>query len=161
MADLAITYRTGGAWGSGIGTNLSAAQVDQNFYNIAVALGALQETQLQPNNITAITTSANAINFTFADGSTIGPLPLPILMFRYRGAWVADTIYAALDVFTVQDGSANAGLYVVLLACTPTGDFDPNSTDPASGAPLYQELLPMQPANSFAEVVALEAFGGV
>ncbi len=159
-SDLSITYRTTGEWGAGIGMNLSAGQVDQNFYNVAVAVGALQDAQIQPNNITAITTSNNAITFTFADGSTIGPLPLPILMFKYRGAWAPSTIYAQLDTFTVEDGSDNAGLYVVLLAHTSAASFDPAAVD-GSGNPLYQELLPIQPANTLAEIFALEAFGEV
>lgn len=34
---MTITYRTAGAWGAGKGSNLTAAEADQNFYGLSVS----------------------------------------------------------------------------------------------------------------------------
>lgn len=121
---LSITYRTNGAWGSGIGANLTAAQVDTNFYNIATAVNALQAAATGSNNIVSVTSDQTSITFNLQDGSKIGPIPLPVLQFMYRGAWAPATIYNTLDTFTVS----NVGLFTVLLAHTSGGTFNQNAT---------------------------------
>jgi hypothetical protein len=142
----AITYHTNGAWGSGIGTNLSAAQVDTNFYNIVQSIETIQASTTEVNNITSITVSGTNITFVFADSSTIGPLPLPVLEFVWRGNWAPDTVYNELDTFEVS----NIGLFSVLIAHTSASSFDPNATDPTSGLPLYNMLLPISSAGATA-----------
>lgn len=121
---IAISYRGDGAWGNGLGMDLTAAQVDTNFYNLVTAVEALQSGSTGANNITSITSGATSLTFNFQDGSSIGPLPLPVLQFKWRGNWQPNTIYNILDTFE----DPTIGLFTVLLSHVSAASFDPNAT---------------------------------
>ena len=123
---ISITYRTSDPtqWGAGIGRNLHASEFDQNLWNLATAIVALQTDRPQPNNIASITVTDTVMNITLDDGTVIGPLPLPVLTFRWRAAWAPFTPYAVLDAFTVE----GYGLYLVVQHHTSGAEFDPNQT---------------------------------
>jgi hypothetical protein len=133
----AITYRStdNTRWGTGQGFNLTAPQVDINFWNMVQAIVDLQNNPPTPNNISAITVSGIYMTVTLTDGSNIGPLALPVLQFKWRGAWTPDTPYNQLDVFEV----AATGLFSVLLDHTSGATFDPGIT--VGGQPALNELF--------------------
>jgi hypothetical protein len=126
---VSITFRTDGAWGSGIGVDLSAGQVDSNFYSLKQAVEALETDRPQPNNIASITANASGTQWVvhLDDGTALGPLPIPVLQFRDRGEWTASTLYEPLDVFTV----AGTGLFSVLTEHTSASSFDESAAGAA------------------------------
>jgi hypothetical protein len=134
----AITYRTtdGSRWGSGVGHNLTAADVDGNFWNIVQSITDLLADRPEPNNIVSITVTGSNLTVHLQDGTAIGPIPIPILAFRFLGTWSPTTAYVQLDAFKV-DG---VGLYFVLLNHTSAATFDENATD-TGGNPLYYKLM--------------------
>ena len=135
---ISITYRTTGPWGAGQGSNLSAAAVDQNFYNLAQAIAAIAASPAQPNQIVGIVVSGQAMSLTMADGSSIGPVALPVLQFRWRGEWTPVTVYADLDTFTVT----GVGIFTVMYPFTSGATFDAALLDPAgSGNPALNMLF--------------------
>lgn len=118
---VSITFNTTGAWGAGTGV-LEAAEVDENFYSVKLAIEALEDDRPQPNNIASIIMAANGtqIIVILDDATEIGPLPLPVLQFRDRGEWIPFAVYAVLDVFSVE----GYGLYSVRIAHTAAASFD-------------------------------------
>lgn len=132
---VAITYRTPGVWGTGVGRNLTGPEIDQNFYNLATAIVALQGDRPVPNNIASISVSGTVMNITLDSGTVIGPLPLPVLRFNWRGAWAPVTAYAELDTFTVE----GFGIYTTAHAHTSGTDFDENIE--AAGVPALIKLF--------------------
>src|SRR5580765_584122 len=136
---LDLNYKNAGAWGPGLGRKLTGAEVDGNFYQVEQTVEALETSRPQPNNITSITTDSTSITFHFQDGTSMGPLPMPILEFRYRGEWAPDTLYQVLDVFIVT----GTGEFSVLVDHTSGAVFDEAATDPGGAGPLYLFMLPM------------------
>lgn len=118
---MSIIYRTTGPWGVGKGSNLSAAEVDGNFYDHEVRIEDLETTRPQPDNFANVTIEGTQIKFTLVSGAVLGPLDLPVLKWRFRGDWAVFTGYAANDTFRV----AGDGLYLVLVDHTSAATFDP------------------------------------
>lgn len=132
---VAITFRTSGAWGSGAGTPLSAAQVDTNFYNLKQAVETLQ-TSIPAASVGIDTFSVSGTDFyvTLTDGTTEGPYPLPVVEWNFRDAWAPSTVYAVNDVI-----NANNALYIVTYAHTSATTFDAGANDGLGHQ--YYELL--------------------
>jgi len=161
---MAIIYRTTGAWGAGKGSNLTAAEVDANFYDIAERMLALEEDPPEANSIANIVVVGATFKVILDDATELGPFNLPVATFGWRGeGWTNDNTYMAFDVFAVTD----QGLYLVLREHeTPeTGDFDPDATE--SGNPLYHQIFGFPDVSVVQNTVdtypALEhmAFGGI
>lgn len=131
---MAVTYRTDGAWGTGKGGNLTAAEVDTNFHTLAQQIAALG-TGAAPAEIASISLVGTQLTFTLDDGRTFGPFTVPRAAFRFREAWAPATDYAGNDVVTV----AGSGLYLVRVAHTSAAAFDPALT--AGGVPVYQLMF--------------------
>jgi hypothetical protein len=134
---ISITYRTDGPWGPGKGANLSPREADENFWNAAQGIQAILDNPDAAVQITAITYTAGGLNFLMSDGSTIGPVPVPVVTFYFRGEWTPNTSYAVLDTFTVS----GVGLFLVLQPHVSDPTFDPNRQ--IGGNPVYQIMLPM------------------
>ena len=96
---MAIIYRTAGAWGPGIGQNLSAAQVDGNFRHLDQRMTGLEDNPPQAVSISNVTSTGATMTVHLTDGSTIGPLVLPVAAFYVHGEWQPNTLYALNDVF--------------------------------------------------------------
>lgn len=111
---IATTYRNNDAtrWGNGVGRKLTSLEVDGNFWTLAQAIVALQTSAPQPNNISSITVVGSAMTIFLDDGTTLGPFPLPVLQFRFRGDWVPSIAYSQLDIFVVP----GVGVYMVLIS---------------------------------------------
>jgi hypothetical protein len=126
-----MKYVTNGAWGTGQGTALEPADVDDNFYELYEDVQELTNNPPLATNIASVTVNGSQMTFNMTDGSTIGPLQLPVLTWVWRGAWTAGTPFNALDVFMI----ANQGLYLVNTAYTSGETF--GTTDTANTTQLF------------------------
>lgn len=135
---MAVIYRTTGDWGAGKGSNLTPAEVDGNFWDHEGRLVAVETNPAAPHEIASMSAIGTGLYVRLDDGTQYGPIPMPVLSFRWRGEWALDTEYAALDVFKVTGD----GLYYVLYDHdTPaSGAFDSSATE-SGGLPLYQQLF--------------------
>jgi hypothetical protein len=75
-------YRTAGAWGAGIGANLSAAQIDGNFWGHEERIEALETSAPEPNNISNILVVGTQMTIVLEDATEFGPFTLPQAPFR-------------------------------------------------------------------------------
>lgn len=120
--DLAIIYRTTGAWGPGKLSRLTKVEVDENMWAFAQAIVALQSDRPEPPTIASITVAGRFMTILTTSGASFGPLPLPITEFRFRDEWQPFTIYDALDWFTVS----GVGIFSTIYGHTSGAEFDPN-----------------------------------
>lgn len=127
-------FRTDGAWGLGLGRRLTAAEADANIYEHDQAIAALQADRPEPNSIASISVVGSAMTIHMTDATTIGPLPLPVLSFKWRGAWTPFTLFDVLDTFIVE----GVGIYSVLSSHTGGASFDPEIE--AAGEPALQKI---------------------
>jgi len=75
-------YRTAGAWGAGKGSNLTPAEVDENFYGHEQRIEDLEGSPVEPNQIANIIQTGDTITIVMEDASTFGPFTLPRSMQR-------------------------------------------------------------------------------
>jgi hypothetical protein len=75
-------YRTAGAWGAGIGANLSAAQIDGNFWGHEERIEAIETSAPLPNNISNIFVTGTQMTIVLEDATVFGPFTLPQAPFR-------------------------------------------------------------------------------
>lgn len=129
-----MKYRTTGAWGAGEGRNLTAAEVDGNFYETVVSLAAALASA-NANGISNITQSGSQFTVLLQDGTSLGPFDLPVAELRDRGEWVAATAYYTNDIVSVP----GSGIYRVLQDHTSDGAFDEDATN--SGGDIYSKLI--------------------
>jgi hypothetical protein len=123
---MSMTFRTNDytRWGSGQGSNLSAAEVDVNFWTLYSALTALQDHALTTENqIDYFSVAGNQLFVTMMDHMVFGPYTLPTASWNFRGPWSSTTSYHAMDVVT-DSGS----VYLVLATFTSASTFDPGAT---------------------------------
>ena len=133
---MTLTYRTVGAWGAGKGSNLDASEIDQNFYDLAQAIVALQSNTLAAaNGIASITVNGSQFSIFLTDGTELGPFTIPVLRFRWRGEWTGNTSYAELDVVKVT----GFGIFMVQVDTTSNATFD--ATETAGDVLVYFQLF--------------------
>lgn len=128
---MALVYRTAGAWGPGIGQNLSAAQVDGNFRHLDQRMTSLEGNPLQAVSISNITATSATMTVHLTDGTAIGPLVLPVAAFYVHGDWQPNTRYAVNDVLRYGNAS-----YAVRVEHTSAATFDAGRV--ISGENVYQ-----------------------
>jgi len=131
-----ITYRTSDPtrWGTGQGSDLSAAQIDINFWALFSLIQALTD-HISAGGIQSINQVGNQLFITLTDGAVLGPFTLPTAQWAFRGAWLPNTLYNPMDVIP-----SNGGLYLVLVRHTSAATFDPNAND-GQGHSFYQLML--------------------
>ena len=112
---MAIVYRTAGAWGGGKGSNLTAAEVDSNFYDLHGRVDTLESGSMAPAEIDDITVLGREITITLTDARSFGPFDLPRTYFSWRGEWAPTTNYYSNDVVSV----AGDGIYESAPLITP------------------------------------------
>jgi hypothetical protein len=133
-----LTYRTANLalWGGGNGSDLTATQVDTNFWTLYEAIVELQN---NPNGFAGIDyiaqTGGNLLYIHLTDHRVLGPYTLPTAEWNPRGQWEPDTLYAPFDVVS-DDGS----LYIVNVSHTSGTTFSVLSTD-GEGHALYTLIL--------------------
>ena len=128
---MTLTYRTAGAWGAGKGSNLTAAEIDSNFYQLDQRITALEGDIPDPIQITAISVAAGAISLLMSNATTIGPHPLSSARFTHRGDYAPSTAYNKLDIIR-----ADAAAWLVLTGHTSAATFDSDAVDEGTN-PLY------------------------
>lgn len=135
-----VTYRTTdpARWGTGKGANLTAGEIDGNFWELAERIAGVEGSAPQPNNIANVTVTGSQMTIHMQDGTTHGPFTLPTAMIHYRGDWVAGAAYSELDLVA----EPTLGIFLVLRDHTAAAAFDAVATD-ASGSPLYRYLFPI------------------
>ncbi len=140
-----LTYRTNDItrWGGGLGSDLSATQVDLNFWTLFSAVQALEDHSDIGAGIDYINqpASGNLFYIHLTDHRVLGPFVIPTANWNPRGAWTPLTAYAAYDTVS-NDGS----LYLITIPHTSGAIFSPFSTD-GMGHNLYSLLL-QNPENS-------------
>jgi hypothetical protein len=132
-----LLYRTAGAWGPGVGANLTPAQVDANFYDISTRVQFLELHPPEPVLITSFTTNGDQIFIHMSDGTINGPVTLPVVRWNSRGAWTPSTVYFQDDIVIGPDSA----VYLVKRNHTSSASsFDPYANDGA-GHDYYSLLL--------------------
>jgi len=134
---MTIIYRTTGAWGAGLGSNLSPAQVDNNFWEVVGRIVDLESGAVATvNQIQSITLTGTQLSITMEDYSVFGPFTVPTATFHWTGEWAPSVPYFELDLF-FESGS---GTYIVLLDHTSDLTFDPDFL--VGGEPAYKLIMP-------------------
>jgi hypothetical protein len=135
---MAIVYVTPGPWGAGTGTPNSAAQIDNNFYELKQALDDIVDNIPAPAEISNMEIVGSQLLITLSNGATFGPYTLPIATFQLRGEYVPGQHYYELDIISVF----GVGLFMVRIEHdTDVGvPFDPEATD-GDGHDLYLQLF--------------------
>jgi hypothetical protein len=119
-----ITYRTGGAWGGGSGSDLSPAQVDANFWTLQLQINSI--TIPTPVGISGFSVTGAAFTVTLTNATVLGPYTLPTSQWNWRGAWAATTAYSVNDTF-----GANGSVYLVAYAHVSAATFAAGANDGA------------------------------
>lgn len=114
-----ITFRTDDPtrWGTGNGSDLTAAQIDINFWVLYTTVIALQD-HFDSNGAGISYFIVNGDQFTvmLTNHVALGPYNLPVAAFNFRGEWEANQTYNINDVFT-QDGA----IYMVIWPLANSG----------------------------------------
>lgn len=135
-----LDFVTPGPWGPGLSRKIFPGEVDNNLFQLALAIFELQsgDTATAINGIAAINVNGTQMTITLLDGTVLGPFTLPVLTFRWREEWTAATDYAALDVVKVT----GTGIFMVQI--THTSDpvaFDPDAVTDPEGDSIYLKLF--------------------
>jgi hypothetical protein len=115
---MTIRYRTAGAWGPGEGTNLTAAQVDENFYTVDQKIDSEIAALPEPNCIANIVQDGTQITIILDDATEEGPFTLP--QANFRPAITDDEDVPTDGTYELVSGDANhykrfaAGVTVVV-----------------------------------------------
>ncbi len=135
---MSITFRTNDntRWGTGTGVDLSAVEIDINFWELYSAITALQDHAGTGADIDFFAVSGNNLYVHMTDHAVLGPYTLPTAQWNFRGTWLPDTPYAVMDVFNGPD----AGVYLVIFDHTSGGTFDAGASD-GMGHDFYAALL--------------------
>lgn len=131
------TYRGPGPWGPGKGSNLTPAELDANTHELRSELDDVIANPPTANSIETITQVGYTWTITLTDGTVLGPYPIPVAQFRWRGEWTPNTLYYELDVFRVTD----VGLFSVMADHLSDAVFDGQAIGGSPPVALYNELI--------------------
>jgi Carbohydrate-binding module family 5/12 len=129
---MGMTFRTSGPWGTGSASNLTPAQVDQNFWQIIQDIAAKAVPGV---GISEFLIEGDQMSVVLSDHSVLGPYQLPTAQLTFQGEWIPNNAYLANDIIT--HGGAT---YMVLMDHTSEATFDPGATD-GLGSDWYGLLL--------------------
>jgi hypothetical protein len=134
---MAIVFRTPGPWGAGKGSNLAAAEVDENFWELLSRLAYLEDHGGPPAvSIDYFSVNGSSLTIHMTDHSIRGPFQPPVANWRFRKeGWQPATFYVPQDVFAF-----NGSAYLVLFAHLSAATFDPDAND-GMGHDYYGLLL--------------------
>lgn len=137
-----ITFRTtdGTRWGPGLGADLSAAQIDINFWVLYSAVSALQDHQDASAGIDHLVVNGQNLYVYLTNHLVLGPYTLPTSQWNFRQGWAPLTNYAVFDVFT-----ESGAVYLVTFAHRSNSEFAAGATD-GLGHGYYAILLAAPPS---------------
>jgi len=143
MSILSLLYRTAGAWGAGKGSNLTPAEVDQNFYDLEQAVETLAANPTLPAEIeSAEVTDGDQLSFFLSNGDFTAPVTLPSGKPVWREDWLPETEYTTGDLFRAQDPvSGVTGLYYTNRSFESGLAFDPDLGIGIGGTLPYASFL--------------------
>lgn len=133
-----LVYRTDDLtrWGTGQDSDLSATQIDINFWTLFSAVVALEDHAETLASIVGANVVGNQLFLTLSNDAVLGPLTLPTALWNAKGQWLPNLTYAAFDVVT-----DNGSVYLVTQNIPNSGaTFNPGATD-GLGHNLYMLLL--------------------
>lgn len=126
-------------WGPGQGSDLSASQIDINFWVLLTAVQALQATSSNNASIDHFVISGSNLFVHLTNHVVLGPYVLPVAQWNFRDEWRPRITYNALDVVT--NGGA---VYLVLVSHVSNSLFAAGSND-GLGHNYYGLLLAAPP----------------
>jgi hypothetical protein len=132
---MAIIYRTSGAWGAGQGSDLTALQLDGNFFDHDGRIEYLETNPPVAVSIDHFEMAGDQFYVHLIDSTILGPYQLPIIEWNFRGPWLPATSYLVYDVVT----ESNA-VYLVVFDHTSDASFDAGAND-GLGNDYYNLLL--------------------
>jgi|HubBroStandDraft_6_1064221.scaffolds.fasta_scaffold133714_2 hypothetical protein len=109
-------------WGVGQGSDLNAFQIDSNFWFLWQLILSVQSTIVAGIDYFSVVGDSFYVHLT--DHMTLGPYPLPVAVWTYRGAWQPFTVYYPLDIIT-----SGGATYIVQFQHTSAATFNPNAND--------------------------------
>jgi hypothetical protein len=127
-------------WGAGQGSDLNAFQIDSNFWFLWQLILSVQSTIVAGIDYFSVVGDSFYVHLT--DHMTLGPYPLPVAVWTYRGAWQPFTVYYPLDIIT-----SGGATYIVQFQHTSAATFNPNAND-GMGHNYYGLLLAAPPSYS-------------
>lgn len=136
---MTITYRTAGAWGAGKGADLTAVEVDLNFYDLDGRLLDLETNPPVANGIASISQAGAILTVTYDDASS-DTFNLPVAGWVWKGQWSASAFsngqaWPAGSVFSV----IGQGVYLTLIGHTTVTPFDENRQ--IGGEDVYAQIF--------------------
>jgi hypothetical protein len=129
---MGYTFRTDGAWGTGVGRDLFPAEVDSNFWQ---AIQDITAKAAQGVGISNFVVNGNQFTVVLTDHTLLGPYTLPVMQIRFGGEWLPNTAYLAGTIIT-HGGST----YFINVNHTSAATFDPGAND-GHGNDFYGLLL--------------------
>lgn len=138
---MAIVYRTDGAWGTGLGSDLSAAQIDGNFWDHEQRIATLESNPPVAVSISDITSNGTSLTISMSDGSTYGPFTMPTAEFHDTGVILNSTTYYPLDLVSVPSVGIFLVEYQITTPAAPLNPFDRAAVDATSGNPVYKQIF--------------------
>jgi hypothetical protein len=120
------------------GSPLTSAEVDANFLELRMGLDDILGGEVEPVGIADISVVAGSLTVTLTDTTELGPFPIPVSAFNWRGEWANGTSYSINDFFTV----AGLGVFLTLEPhfAPGSGPFDPAAVD-SEFEPLYRQVF--------------------
>jgi hypothetical protein len=120
------------------GSPLTSAEVDANFLELRMGLDAILAGEVEPVGIADISVVAGSLTVTLTDATELGPFPIPVSAFNWRGEWANGASYSINDFFTV----AGLGVFLTLEPhfAPGSGPFDPAAVN-GSSEPLYRQVF--------------------
>lgn len=143
-----ITFRTtdNTRWGPGAGMDLTATQIDINFWVLYTAIIAIQDHfEAGGAGISNFIVNGDQFSVQLTNHFVLGPFNLPVAAFNFRGPWQAGASYSVNDVFTATDNLGQSALFLVIYPQANSGaEFFQGAND-GNGHNFYAEMLSAPP----------------
>jgi hypothetical protein len=147
MTTDSLTFRTTDdtRWGAGNGMDLTATQIDINFWVLYTALLAIQEHQDASAAISEFIVNGDQFSVKLTNHVVLGPFTLPVAAFNFRGPWQANAVYNINDVFTATDSFGQSALWLVIWPVPNSGATFFQGSNDGNGHNFYVEMLSAPP----------------
>ena len=143
-----ITFRTNDPtrWGTGNGMDLTASQIDINFWVVYTAIVALQDhAETNGAGISEFLVSGDTFSVVLTNHVVLGPFNLPVAAFNWRGPWQANQSYNINDTFTAIDNLGRSALFLVIWPVPNSGATFFQGSNDGNGHDFYAEVLAAPP----------------